>query len=101
MLVPVCEKYNMYVSYKETSCLVLFIVPFVLCFLWGGGGGKLHGLPVRNYMNEKSSIQYNRWVLNPINFKQSGPDDREAGVRFLNQEYDYRQNWTARSPTTY
>ena len=91
----------MYVSYKETSCLVLFIVPFVLCFLWGGGGGKLHGLPVRNYMNEKSPIQYNRWVLNPINFKQSGPDDREAGVRFLNQGYDCRQNWTARSPTTY
>ena len=72
-----------------------------LCFLWGGAGGKLHALPVRNYMNEKSPIQYNRWILNPINFKQSGPDDREAGVRFLNQEYDYRQNWTARSPTTY
>ena len=61
MLVPVCEKYSMYISYMETSFLVLFIVLFVLCFLWdgGGGGGKLHGLPVRNYMNEKSSIQYN------------------------------------------
>ena len=24
----------------------------------------------------------------------------EAGVRFVNQEYDYRQNWTTRSPIT-
>ena len=27
-------------------------------------------------------------------------DDREAGVRFVNHEYDYRQNWTTRSPIT-
>ena len=25
-------------------------------------------------------------------------DDREAGVRFVNHEYDYRPNWTTRSP---
>ena len=25
-------------------------------------------------------------------------DDREAGVRFVYHEYDYRQNWTTRSP---
>ena len=24
----------------------------------------------------------------------------EVGVRFVNQEYDYRQNWTTRSPIT-
>ena len=27
-------------------------------------------------------------------------DDREAGVQFVNHEYDYRKNWTARSPVT-
>ena len=27
-------------------------------------------------------------------------DDREAGVRFVYHEYDYRPNWTTRSPTT-
>ena len=27
-------------------------------------------------------------------------DDRKAGVRFVNQEYDYGQNWTTRSPIT-
>ena len=27
-------------------------------------------------------------------------DDREAGVRFVNHEYDYRQNRTTRSPVT-
>ena len=25
-------------------------------------------------------------------------DDREAGVRFVYHEYDYRLNWTTRSP---
>ena len=25
-------------------------------------------------------------------------DDREAGVRFVNHECDYRRNWTTRSP---
>ena len=25
-------------------------------------------------------------------------DDPEAGVRFVNHEYDYRLNWTTRSP---
>ena len=25
-------------------------------------------------------------------------DDREAGVRFVNHECDYRLNWTTRSP---
>ena len=28
-------------------------------------------------------------------------DDRAAGVRFVNHEYDYRQNWTTRSLMTY
>ena len=27
-------------------------------------------------------------------------DDRAAGVRFVYQEYDYRQNWTTRSLVT-
>ena len=27
-------------------------------------------------------------------------DDRAAGVRFVYHEYDYRQNWTTRSPVT-
>ena len=27
-------------------------------------------------------------------------DDRAAGVRFVNQEYDYRPNWTTRSSVT-
>ena len=27
-------------------------------------------------------------------------DGREAGVRFVDHEYDYRQNWTTRSPVT-
>ena len=74
-----------------------------VCFVFslGWGWGLTSWATSWNYMNEKSPIQCNRWILNPINFKQSGPDDREAGVRFLNQEYDYRQNWTARSPTTY
>jgi len=27
-------------------------------------------------------------------------DDREAGVRFVYQEYDYIQNWTTRNPVT-
>ena len=27
-------------------------------------------------------------------------DDREAGVWYVNYEYDYRQNWTTRSPVT-
>ena len=26
--------------------------------------------------------------------------DCEAGVRFVNHEYDYRQNWTTRGPVT-
>ena len=26
------------------------------------------------------------------------PDDRGAGVRFVYHEYDYRLNWTTRSP---
>ena len=25
-------------------------------------------------------------------------DDREAGVRFVNRQYDDRQDWTTRSP---
>ena len=25
-------------------------------------------------------------------------DDREAGVQFVNNEYDYRPNWTTRGP---
>ena len=28
-------------------------------------------------------------------------DDREMGVRFVNYEYDYRQNWTTISLVTY
>ena len=31
---------------------------------------------------------------------QSKSDDREAGARFVNHDYDYRQNWTTRSPVT-
>ena len=27
-------------------------------------------------------------------------DDRAAGVRFVYHEYDYRPNWTTRSPIT-
>ena len=27
-------------------------------------------------------------------------DDRTAGVRFVNHEYDYKQNWTTRSLMT-
>ena len=27
-------------------------------------------------------------------------DDRKAGVRFVNHEYDYRPNWTTLSPIT-
>ena len=27
-------------------------------------------------------------------------DDRAAGVRFVYHEYDYRANWTTRSPIT-
>ena len=27
-------------------------------------------------------------------------DNRETGVRFVNHAYDYRQNWTTRSPVT-
>ena len=27
-------------------------------------------------------------------------DDREAGIRFVNHEYDYRENWTTRIPVT-
>ena len=27
-------------------------------------------------------------------------DDRVAGVRFVYHEYDYRPNWTTRSPIT-
>ena len=27
-------------------------------------------------------------------------DDRKAGVRFVNDKYDYRLNWTTRCPVT-
>ena len=26
--------------------------------------------------------------------------NREAGVRFVNRKYDYRQNWTTQNPVT-
>ena len=34
------------------------------------------------------------------NSNRTKSDDREAGVSFVNYEYDYRQNWTTRSPVT-
>ena len=27
-------------------------------------------------------------------------DDREAGVQFVDHEYDYRRNWITQSPVT-
>ena len=35
-------------------------------------------------------LQSNKWLTKS--------EDREAGVRFVNHEYDYRQNWTTQSP---
>ena len=35
-------------------------------------------------------LQSNKWLTKS--------EDREAGVRFVNHEYDYRQNWLTQSP---
>ena len=39
-------------------------------------------------------------VIGPSRVAQQKSDEREAGVLFVNHEYDYRQNWTTRSPIT-
>ena len=43
-----------------------------------------------------SGVQFGLWSCEW--FTKS--DDCEAGVRFVNHECDYRQNWTTRSPVT-
>ena len=37
-------------------------------------------------------LQSNKWLAKS--------EDREVGVRFVNHEYDYRQNWLTQSPVT-
>ena len=44
-----------------------------------------------------SGVQFGLWSYE----WSTKSDDREAGVRFVNDEYDYKQNWTTRSPVTH
>ena len=39
-------------------------------------------------------------VCNHRSDHKIGSDDREASVRFINHEYDYRLNWTTQSLVT-
>ena len=57
---------------------------------------------VKSYMNSlfDPARVVMRVTINKLYFVPEWLDDCEAGVQFVNHEYDYRQNWTTLSPVT-
>ena len=58
---------------------------------------KYNGLPATISNGNRAEWSTFRCVIIQVITKS---DDRAAGVRFVYHEYDYRPNWTTRSPIT-
>ena len=119
-----CKQVNV-LSYDDFTIPVILYIKTQCSFKWSMiNSSTLTGIstsvnlcdPPLGSINKSLNMLYRSSTFNPINngnrtewspirsviIRQwlTKSDDRIAGVWFVNHEYDYKQNWTTRSPVT-